>query len=51
MTGKIIDSVELTETGEKELNVNTKGLASGTYNYTLFVGNKKIDSKKMIIKY
>ena len=50
MSGKIIDSVDLNETGEKELNISTRGLASGMYNYTMFIGGKMFDSKKMIIK-
>ena len=50
MTGKIIHSIDLNETGEKELNISTRGLASGMYNYTMFISGKMFDSKKMIIK-
>ena len=51
MLGKVIEKVDLNQTGENELHINTKGLASGIYNYTLFIGGNKIDSKKMVIKY
>ncbi len=48
--GQIISKIALNETGTKEVNINSDGLASGTYFYTMYVGSKKIDTKKMVIK-
>jgi hypothetical protein len=35
--------------GEGQANIKSSELASGTYTYTLYVNNKQIDSKQMII--
>lgn len=48
-SGQIIDSIKLENFGEQELFFNSEFLASGIYYYTLFVDDKKVDSKKMII--
>lgn len=44
-SGRLVRSFEVS--GEGTLTVN--GLASGVYTYTLFVNNKKVDSKKMVV--
>ncbi len=49
-TGQMISTVALKETGDSELNINSDGLAIGTYFYTLYIGSQKIDSKKMVIE-
>ncbi len=48
--GQVFSTVALQETGNGELNINSDGLAKGTYFYTLYVGGRKITSKKMVIK-
>ena len=48
--GQVISTVELTNRGESELDINTRSLSSGMYYYTLYIGSKKIDTKKMIIE-
>ncbi len=50
MAGRVFSTVSLKETGDGELNVNSDGLASGTYFYTLYVGSRKTDTKKMVIE-
>ena len=35
--------------GEGQVNVNSSELPAGIYNYTLYVNNKKIDTKQMIL--
>ena len=49
-SGKIISNVPLNQRGEAELNINSDGLATGVYYYTLYVENRKIDTKKMVIE-
>uniref|UniRef100_UPI000629104F T9SS type A sorting domain-containing protein n=1 Tax=Kordia jejudonensis TaxID=1348245 RepID=UPI000629104F len=48
--GQIISKVDLDQKGDQELNINTRTLSSGMYYYTLYVGGKKVDTKKMIIE-
>ncbi len=50
VTGKVFSTVSLKETGDGELNVNSDGLARGTYFYTLYVGSRKFETKKMVIE-
>ncbi|WP_271765849.1 T9SS type A sorting domain-containing protein [Aquimarina algiphila] len=50
MTGKVFSTISLKQTGDGELYINSDGLASGTYFYTLYVGSQKIDTKKMVIE-
>lgn len=35
--------------GEGQVNIKRGELPSGTYNYTLYVDNNKIDTKQMIL--
>jgi hypothetical protein len=46
--GKLIQSVELTGSGEGQLNVFADDLSSGIYTYTLVIDGKIIETKKMI---
>ncbi|MEW7289144.1 T9SS type A sorting domain-containing protein [Aquimarina sp. 2304DJ70-9] len=48
--GQLVSTVAIKQSGDGELNINSDGLASGTYFYTLYVGSQKIDSKKMVIE-
>ena len=47
--GRTIKQIALNTFGKGTLNVDTKGLNSGSYNYTLLVDGKLIDTKKMIL--
>ncbi len=47
--GRTIKQISLNTFGKGTLNVDTKGLSSGTYNYTLLVDGKLIDTKKLIL--
>jgi flagellar hook assembly protein FlgD len=35
--------------GEGQINIGSSALPAGTYNYTLYARNKKIDTKQMVI--
>jgi hypothetical protein len=48
--GQIISTVDIPQKGDHELNINTRTLSSGMYYYTLYVGGKKVDTKKMIVE-
>uniref|UniRef100_UPI00260E3257 T9SS type A sorting domain-containing protein n=1 Tax=uncultured Tenacibaculum sp. TaxID=174713 RepID=UPI00260E3257 len=48
-TGQIISTIEIKEKGEGDININTDGLASGIYYYTLYVNSERISTRKMII--
>ncbi len=47
--GRKIKTISLNTFGKGILNVDTKGLASGTYTYTMYVDGKMVDSKKMVL--
>lgn len=50
-SGQIVSSFELKKkSGEGELRINSNGLSSGTYFYTLYTDDIKIDTKKMVIE-
>jgi hypothetical protein len=46
--GLVVKSMNLNR-GTGQLNLNTQALASGTYNYTLYVNGKQADTKRMVI--
>jgi hypothetical protein len=48
-SGRTMKTMALTSRGAGEINLNTGTLAAGTYNYTLWVDGKMVDSRKMII--
>jgi hypothetical protein len=49
LSGKMIKSITLTSRGPGQLTFNSSTLNAGNYNYTLWVGGKQVDSKKMVI--
>ena len=49
MNGKMIKSISLTSTGTGQLTLSSGTLSSGSYNYTLWMDGKQVDSKKMLI--
>jgi hypothetical protein len=49
MTGRIIQSVPISGAGRGNLNVNVSSLSSGIYNYTLYVDEKIISTKQMVL--
>jgi hypothetical protein len=49
MSGKMIKSISLNGRRAGEVTLNSGTLAAGSYNYTLWVDGKQIDSKKMVI--
>jgi len=50
LNGKIFETVNITEKGLGNVNIEVKNMTSGLYTYTLKVDGKSIDTKKMIIK-
>lgn len=48
--GQVVSKVAIKQNGDGELHINSDGLAAGTYFYTLYVGSRKIDTKKMVIE-
>ncbi|KAA1246579.1 T9SS type A sorting domain-containing protein [Aquimarina sp. RZ0] len=50
-SGQVMSTVKLETLGEGELQINSDGLATGIYYYTLYVnGRKAADTRKMIIE-
>jgi hypothetical protein len=49
MSGKTIKSISLNSKGNGQLTLSSGTLAAGSYNYTLWIDNKQVDSKKMVI--
>ncbi len=47
--GKKLKQITLTNKGKGNLNVDTSGLAAGTYSYTLLVDGKVIETRKMVV--
>lgn len=47
-SGKLIQSVELTQKGKGSLTVFASDLSNGIYTYTLVVDGKIIETKKMV---
>jgi hypothetical protein len=47
--GRLIQKISLSKKGKNTIPLNTSGLTSGIYLYQLFIDNKLIDSKQMII--
>ena len=47
--GKKVKQINLNNSGKGTVNINTTGLAAGTYSYTLFVDGKMIETKKMVV--
>ena len=49
IAGKVIKEYSLTGTGKNMLQINANTFSSGTYQYALYVDDKLIDSKKMLV--
>jgi hypothetical protein len=49
MSGKTIKSISLISGDNGQLTLNSGTLAAGSYNYTLWIDGKQVDSKKMVI--
>jgi hypothetical protein len=49
MSGKTIKIISLTSKGTGQLTLSSGTLAAGSYNYTLWIDGKQVDSKQMII--
>ena len=47
--GKKVKQINLNNSGKGSLNVDTRGLAAGTYSYTLLVDGKMVETKKMVV--
>ena len=48
-SGKTIKQVQLNTAGNGTVNIDASTLTSGTYNYTLVVDGRSIESKKMVV--
>jgi hypothetical protein len=48
-SGKVLKQVNLSGSGKGSLNVDASTLASGAYQYSLYVDGKLIDSKQMVL--
>ena len=48
-TGKSVKSVNISGSGKGSLKTDASALASGTYQYTLYVDGKLIDTKQMVL--
>ena len=49
MSGKTIKQIELNKTGAGIINIDAAALHGGTYNYSLVIDGKIIDTKRMVI--
>jgi len=49
MSGKTIKQIELNKTGAGIINIDAAALHGGTYNYSLVMDGKIIDTKRMVI--
>jgi hypothetical protein len=47
--GQVVRTISLSNRGTGQVNLNTQGLASGTYNYTLYLDGKATDTKQLVI--
>lgn len=48
--GKELQRVTLSQTGKGQVDLQTRNLPAGTYNYSLIVDGQIIDTKRMVIK-
>jgi hypothetical protein len=47
--GQVIKTISLNNRGTSQVNLNTASLAAGTYNYTLYVDGRRVDTKRLVI--
>jgi hypothetical protein len=50
MAGQIVDNISVSRLGVGSISVNKAQMASATYLYTLYVDNKRVDTKRMIVE-
>lgn len=46
--GRVLQTVQINERGNVQVDVNSEALASGIYSYTLFTDGKPVETRKMI---
>ncbi len=51
LSGKLVRTTDVKESGDIRLSTYTKGLATGTYAYSLIVDGKKQKARKILIKH
>jgi hypothetical protein len=47
--GQVVKTVSLGNRGAGQVSLNTTGLATGTYHYTLYVDGRQADTKRLVI--
>src|SRR4051812_35425431 len=47
--GQVIRSIDLNSRGVGQITLNASTLAAGSYNYSLWVGGKEVDTKRMVV--
>ena len=50
MLGQIVDNISLSRFGIGSISVSKSRMATATYLYTLYVDDKKVDTKRMIVE-
>jgi len=50
LNGQEIKRIALPQTGEGQIELQIGNLPAGTYNYSLAIDGKKLDTKRMIIQ-
>lgn len=48
-SGKVLKQINVSGQGKGSVNIDAASLAAGTYNYSLWIGGKLIDTKQMIL--
>jgi hypothetical protein len=48
--GKILKEINLSGSGKGSVQVDASVLASGAYNYSLYINGRLIDAKQMLVK-
>ena len=49
MNGNLIKTIALSTNGKGQIVLPSEELAAGTYQYSLFVNGKLVDTKKMVL--
>jgi trimeric autotransporter adhesin len=47
--GQLVQTINISSKGAGQVTVNTSLLATGTYNYTLWMDGKQADTKRLLI--
>jgi len=50
MDGKELQRITLSQNGEGQIDLQTRNLPAGTYNYSLVVDGQIIDTKRMVLQ-